>query len=126
MTWESISSFFGQSVPFFIVWIIVYQAIMSRDLKHLKELLSNHVTDTNKKIDKLETSTNEKINELKAGFKELETSTNEKFDELKNSTNEKIDELKTEFKELKTEFKEFKKEVGVKFDKILEKLSKKD
>ena len=67
MSWLNISSFFDQSVPLLIVGIIVYQAIMSRDLKHLKELLSNHVTDTNKKIDELKTE----IKELKLKLDKL-------------------------------------------------------
>ncbi len=58
MDLATISSFFDQSVPIGVVAILIYQAVMGRDIKHINEnlkevklALSNHVTDTNKKID---------------------------------------------------------------------------
>ena len=52
--------------------------ILKSELKHIKELLSNHITETNKKID----DSNKKINELrqdmKDGFKEIKEMINKK------------------------------------------------
>ena len=48
---------------------------LSQGMKHLEKLLSNHVTDTNKKIDKLEAGQvklEDKIEDLKGGQAKLE------------------------------------------------------
>ena len=51
-------------------------ALMQKDISHIKEDLSNHITDTNKKIEKLET-------DLKAGQSKLEKDLKEGQKELK-------------------------------------------
>ncbi len=53
MDLSAIAGFFEQSVPIGVVAILIFQAIMSRDIKHINEKLGNHITDTNKKIDGL-------------------------------------------------------------------------
>ena len=45
--------------------------LMSKDISHIKKDLSNHITDTNKKIDKLE-------NNMKENFKEVKSLINKK------------------------------------------------
>ena len=82
MDFSAISAFFEQSVPIGIVGIIVYLAIISRDLKHINEKLDNHITDTNKKIDDLR-------QDVKEAFKEIQT--------LKDGQND----IKSDMKEIK-------------------------
>ena len=48
-----ISAFFDGSIPFGVVAIIVYLALMSRDIKQIQKDLRNHITETNKKIEHL-------------------------------------------------------------------------
>ena len=57
-----ISAFFDSSVPFGVMAIIVYLALMSRDIKQIQKDLSNHITDTNKKIDNLRQDMKEGLN----------------------------------------------------------------
>ena len=91
MNWSNILKFFNDtSIPVWDVGIIIFliiilfnlessKKLLGKDLQHIKELLSNHITDTNKKIDKLE-----------------------------------------------TELKEIRKDINLKFEKLLERLPKKD
>ncbi len=69
-------NFLNQSIPLGIVVFFGYIAIrltvllvrISQDTKHINEKLDNHITDTNKKIDKL----GAKIEKLEAGQNKLE------------------------------------------------------
>ena len=54
------------------IWFIIrlsFKAIET-DIGHIKKDLSNHITDTNKKIDELKTELKEDIKELKTELKE--------------------------------------------------------
>ena len=87
MNLSNILSVFSQAVPVWDVAVLICLVIIFRDLKHLKELLSNHVTDTNKKIDELKMDTAKKIDELKID-------TAKRLDKFEDS-------VKTELKEIK-------------------------
>ena len=64
MDLSTISSFFGKSVPIGVVFLIAHQVYLANEIKHIRKDLSNHITDTNKKIDDLK-------QEMKDGFKEI-------------------------------------------------------
>ena len=66
-----ISSFFDQSVPIGVVFLVVYIVKLDQNIKHIKEILNNHITDTNKKIDNLRTDIKETLTEIKAELKEI-------------------------------------------------------
>ena len=71
MSLSEILAFFEQSMLIGMVGIIVYLTIISRDMKHIKEILNNHITDTNKKIDELRIDTNKKFDRLNDRFDRL-------------------------------------------------------
>ena len=75
MDLATISSFFSQSVPLFVVGLIAHQVYIANEIKHIRKDLSNHITDTNKKIEDLKTETNKQFDNLrqdmKDGFKEI-------------------------------------------------------
>ena len=83
-----------------LIGLLVY---LIMKLQHIEKLLSNHVTDTHKKIEHLEAETSKKIEHLEI------------------STREKFKEMKIDFKEFKEEIKAGNKEVNIKLDKLLEK-----
>ena len=64
MDLATISSFFSQSVPLFVVGLIAHQVYIANEIKHIRKDLSNHITDTNKKIDHLR-------QDMKDGFKDI-------------------------------------------------------
>ena len=64
MDLSAISTFFGNSVPIGIVFIIAHQVYLANEIKHIRKDLSNHITDTNKKIDHLR-------QDMKDGFKDI-------------------------------------------------------
>ncbi len=82
-----------------VTFLILYTSLLftgwawmlSAKINPIKELLTNHITDTNKKIDDLQSSTNQKI------------------DDLQSSTNQKIDDLKSDIKEVRQDIKELLK-----------------
>ena len=53
MDLSAISTFFGNSVPIGIVFIIAHQVFLANEIKHIRKDLSNHITETNDKIDRL-------------------------------------------------------------------------
>ena len=63
-----------------LVSILVVSCYWNTNLKinHLKELLGNHVTDTNKKIGKLDTDLNKRMDKLESRMDKLES----KIDQL--------------------------------------------
>ena len=67
MDLSAIAGFFEQSVPIGVVVLIVYVVKLDQNMKHIRELLSNHITDTNKKID----DTHKKIDQLSDRFDRL-------------------------------------------------------
>ena len=82
MSWSVLLGFFDQVVPLGTVALLVWMAVMSRDIKHLghniadiKENLTNHITDTNKKIekntDKLEAKIEKNTDKLEKNTEEL-------------------------------------------------------
>ena len=71
MSWTNILSFFDNTIPIWDVGITIGIVALFIKLGHLKELLSNHVTDTNKKIDKLENS-----------LESFKTEVRDKFDKI--------------------------------------------
>ena len=89
MDFSAISAFFDQSVPIGIVFIVVYLVRMGRDIKHIQKDLSNHITDTNKKIDNLRQETNSR-------FDNLRQETNSRFDRL----SDRFDKLSDRFNKL--------------------------
>ena len=99
---NSLIGFFNEQ-PFLSVFLL-YALIYYKDLKPLKVLLSNHIIDTNKKIDRLET-------EFKAGYKELETNMREGYKELETK-------MKAGYKELETNMKEGYKELETKMKEL--------
>ena len=64
MSFTDILSFFDQSVPIGVVALLIYMAVMGRDVKHINKSLDNHVTDTNKKIDDLKKDLGSQINRI--------------------------------------------------------------
>ena len=79
---NSLLDFFNEQPILFVLFL--YVLIYYKDLKPIKVALNNHITDTTKKIEKLET-------ELKAGQIKLETELRSGQKEL----NSKIDTLIT-------------------------------
>ena len=67
MTWVTAISYLNESLPVLVVFIIIWLAVLQRDVSQIKGLLSNHITDTNKKIDNLK----EDIREIRQDMKEL-------------------------------------------------------
>ncbi len=95
MDLSAISGFFEQSVPIGVVAILIFQAVLSRDVKYINEKLDNHITDTNKKIDSLSSD----LNQFKT----------------------EMNQFKTEMNQFKTEVSVFQKEVSIKLDRLLSK-----
>ena len=114
MSLTEISLFFEQSMPMGIVAVIVYQAIMSRDMKNIKENLTNHVTDTDKKIDKLDSKIDKVKAELKEYMKKIETDLRESMKKMEINLKEHIAELKAGQNRMES-----------KFDKLMNHLLKK-
>lgn len=91
MTWVTAISYLNESLPVLVVFIIIWLAVLQRDVSQIKGLLSNHITDTNKKIDDLKEDINKKI------------------DNLKDDINKKIDDLKDDIREVRQDMKELLK-----------------
>ena len=58
-------------VSLVIAAILFYARFFGGELKNIKELLSNHVTDTNKRLSKLETEFKELKKEVRDKFKKI-------------------------------------------------------
>ena len=73
-----------------LVSILVVSCFWNINLKinHLKELLGNHVTDTNKKIGKLDTDLNKRMDKL-------DTDLNKRMDKLDTDLNKRMDKLES-------------------------------
>ena len=82
----------------FIFWVFGW--MLKSQTEPIKELLSNHITDTNKKIE----DTNKKIDDLRID-------TNKQIEALRIDTNKQIEDLRTEMKDLRVEIKEDLKEI---------------
>ena len=55
-----------------IIWLIKFvQEPIKKDLSHIKKDLSNHITDTNKRIEKLEAGFKASLNKVEIELKEL-------------------------------------------------------
>ncbi len=65
MSLSDVASFFDQSVPIGVVFLIVYMVKIGQSVKYIDEKLENHVTDTNKKIDGLKSDMNLRFDDLK-------------------------------------------------------------
>ena len=53
--------------------VVVQLILLFKDIRPIKEILNNHITDTNKKIDKLDSRIDKLETELKAGQSKLES-----------------------------------------------------
>ena len=53
MDLSTISAFFGDTVPIGVVFLIAHQIYLANEMRHIRKDLSNHITDTNKKIEQL-------------------------------------------------------------------------
>ena len=84
MSWSVILGLFDQAVPIGIVAIIIYMAIISRDMKHIRKDLDNHITDTNKKIDKLEDNMRADLRDINS---KIEINTNKLDSKTETNTN---------------------------------------
>ena len=60
-----------EAVPVWDVGVIIGIVVLFVKLGHIKELLSNHVTDTTKKIDKLEIELKEIKKDLNLKFEKI-------------------------------------------------------
>ena len=94
MDFTAILNWFDPAVPVGIVAIIIYLVVLGRDMKHIRGLLSNHVTGTEKKINELKQDQKEFRKEFKEDRKELKADIHREFDKLheslKNIQNQKI------------------------------------
>ena len=61
MSLSDVASFFDQSVPIGVVFLIVYMVKIGQSVKYIEKNLDNHVKDTDKKIDSLR----EEVKEIK-------------------------------------------------------------
>ena len=68
----SVLNFFDQTVSLETVAVLIVLVYIVYDIKHIKEQLGNHITDTNKKIDKLDAKIENKTDKLEAGQKQFE------------------------------------------------------
>ena len=82
-------NFFNEQ-PFYVLCFL-YLLHYYKDLKPIKVSLTNHITDTNKKIDKLEIELKTDIKDLKVDikdlkedFKNLDSKLDSKFDNIQN------------------------------------------
>ena len=82
MSWSVLLSLFDQAVPIGIVAIIIYMAIMSRDMRHIRKDLDNHITDTNKKIDKLDNRIDKLENNIKTDLRDINSKIDKTTDKL--------------------------------------------
>ena len=82
MDLATISAFFGDTVPIGVVFLIAHQIYLANEMRHIRKDLSNHITDTNKKID----DTREELVNLRKDTREelvnLRKDTNEQFSRL--------------------------------------------
>ncbi len=69
---------FNSAVPIWAVMMFVILIYIMLDIRYIRRDLSNHITDTNKKIDDLQLSTNNKIEKLDQKIDNL----NNRFDKL--------------------------------------------
>ena len=86
MNWAALLNFFPQSIPIWDMAVIICIVWIGLSLRHIKELLNNHVTDTNKKIDKLE-------GEMKEGHKLLKDNTDKRFEAIDRKIDRIIDKI---------------------------------
>ena len=98
MDFTTITSFFGQAVPLFVVGLVVHQVYMANEIKHIRKDLSNHITDTNKKIDNLRQDMNV----------------------LRQDMDKKIDNLRQDMNVLRQDMKESFNNINHKLDKALQ------
>ena len=125
---ESILSFINPVVPVGTVALLIWMAIMSRDIKHLKEVLgkdisriqkdlSNHITDTNKKIDKLE-------NNMGTDLRDINRKIEKTTDKLEAGQAKIEANLEAKLKVIiERELKASQAEIKNKLDKLLDKKS---
>ena len=89
MDLATISAFFGDTVPIGVVFLIAHQIYLANEMRHIRKDLSNHITDTNKKIEdtrrelvSLRKDTNEQIKETREELVSLRKDTNGQFSRL--------------------------------------------
>ena len=56
--------------PLIVVLVTFYYLMSKKDIRHIKELLTNHVTDTHKKMDKMESNTSKRLDKMEKDMKE--------------------------------------------------------
>ncbi len=108
-TFLNILNTFNSNVPIWAVILIIFLVYMRNDIKLIRldiklirKDLSNHVTDTNKKIDSLSGEMNNKIDSLK-------TDLNNQSDILRSDMNKRIDLLSEDLREVRQDIKELVK-----------------
>ena len=93
MNWPAVLNFFGESVPAWAVAILIVLVIIGMFLWHLKVLLSNHVTETDKKIVELR-------REMKEGHARLEKKIETLVEQAIKRSDDRFDQLSARFDRL--------------------------
>ena len=129
------------AIAFYIFYLFLKKDMqtLSKEIGYIDKILSNHVTDTNKKIDKLDgkielvqtqlegnvrelkTELKEDVRELKGGQAKLEGKIEGNVRELKTELKGDVRELKTELKGDVQDLKGGQAKLEGKIDKLLEK-----
>ena len=89
MSLTDILAFFEQSVPIGIVFLIAHQVYFSNEIKHIRKDLSNHITDTNKKVDHLTNDMNNRFNDMNNRFNDM----NNRFNDMNNRLDKLFDHI---------------------------------
>ena len=77
--------------------VLIVVLILYRDMKHIKENLTNHVTDTNKRIDNFDNKFDNLNTKFDTKFETLNTKFDSNFDKLDSKIDNKIDKLDSKF-----------------------------
>ena len=80
--------FKAENTALFLVLILFYILfrhkfeLLSKDNKHIKETLSNHITDTNKKIEKVDSKIDKLDSKFDSKIDKLDSKFDSKFDKI--------------------------------------------
>ena len=104
--------------------------LIQKDQAHIKELLGNHITDTNKKIDDVKITLDKRINEVEdrlgTGLKEVKVTLDKRINEVEDRLGTGLKEVKVTLDKRINEVEDHLgtglKEVKVTLDKRIDKL----
>ena len=116
--WTSILNFiaqygWGSGLLILFITLLIY---IIMELRHIHKLLSNHVTDTTKKIDQQRQDFNQQFNQQREDMKQQRQDFNQQFNQQREDMKQQREDFKLVFMDIYKKFDQQRQEFNQKFD----------